>query len=182
MKPGDRVLGVDDASFDSDADKAAITGVVFRGNETIEDVRFSSVEVDGEDAVEKIIRLHDSCNTDHIKAVLTDGLCLAGFNFIDIEELSEKLGKPVIAVTSNEPDRKDFRKGMEKTGKDPSIVDHIPEAEKVESERGAVYIQRASVSQPEAEEIIRKTSINGLTPEPIRVAHLIGSRLPTEPV
>lgn len=182
MKPGDRVLGVDDAAFNSNAEKATLTGVVFRGNETIEDIRFSSVEIDGEDAVEKIIRLHDSCNTDHIKAVLTDGLCLAGFNFIDIEELSEKLEKPVIAVTSNEPERERFKQGMEKAGGDSSVIDGMPEPEKIESERGTIHFQRVGVSLEEAEEIIQKTSINGLTPEPIRVAHLIGSRLPTEPV
>lgn len=183
MKPGDRVLGVDDASFDSNAETAAITGVVFRSNDFIEDIRFSQVEVDGTDAVEKIIELHDSCNNpDHIKAVLVDGLCLAGFNFIDIEELSNRLGKPVITVTSNKPDRERFKQGMEKADQDPSKIEHIQEAEKVESDRGRVYIQKAGIELSEAKEILEKTSINGLTPEPIRVAHLIGTRLPTEPV
>lgn len=183
MKEGDRVLGIDDASFSSEDEKAYVVGVVYRGNETVEDIRFSTAEVDGEDAAEAIKEIHGSCNNpDHIKAVLIDGLCLAGFNFVDIEKLSEELSKPVIAVTSNRPGRESFKDGLRNAGKDPSIVEGLPEAEEIESERGSIYIQRAGVKLPEAREILDKTSINGLTPEPIRVADLIGARLPAEPV
>jgi len=43
---------------------------------------------------------------------LVDGISLQGFNIVDIEKVSENIGKPVIAVTSNKPNKDNFRRAM----------------------------------------------------------------------
>nr|EGQ40025.1 MAG: hypothetical protein J07AB56_07530 [Candidatus Nanosalinarum sp. J07AB56] len=85
MKAGARVLGIDDTGHSLDDPDTKIVGVVYRGTEFIEDVRFGEVEVDGDDATQKVIGLHERCkNTEQIAAVIVDGISVAGFNLIDI--------------------------------------------------------------------------------------------------
>jgi Uncharacterized conserved protein len=104
VKAGARVLGIDDTGHSLDDPDTKIVGVVYRGTEFIEDVRFGEVEVDGDDATQKVIGLHERCkNTEQIAAVIVDGISVAGFNLIDITDVSSTLGKPVIASTPNQP-------------------------------------------------------------------------------
>ena len=75
MKPGARILGVDDAGHSLDDATTEIIGVVYRGTEFIEDVRFGEVDVDGDNATQSIIQLHERCNnTKQIAAVIVDGI------------------------------------------------------------------------------------------------------------
>ena len=75
MKTGARVLGVDDAGHSLDDATTEIIGVVYRGTEFIEDVRFGEVDVDGDNATQSIIQLHERCNnTKQIAAVIVDGI------------------------------------------------------------------------------------------------------------
>lgn len=178
MKQGSRILGVDDAAFSFDDDSTELLGVVYRGTEFIEDVGVAEVTVDGEDATAEVLRLHEEMkNPGQVAAVLMDGISLAGFNLVDIHELSDRLDKPVIAVTSNRPDREDFRETMEKTDNRDGRFEEFREAEEVELKDGSCFIQFSGVSQDEAEEIVRSSTIHGLTPEPVRVAHMIGRAL-----
>lgn len=175
MKPGIRVLGIDDASFDFEDGETFLTGVVYRGTDFIEDIRTVDIEVDGYDATGKVVELFRECNNPRqIKAVLIDGISFAGFNIVDIEEVSERIEKPVIAVTANEPDREDFRATMERTGNVDEKFEKFMEPEEIELEDGTAYFQCAGTSTGKARNIIRRTIIHGLTPEPIRVAHMIG--------
>jgi endonuclease V-like protein UPF0215 family len=178
MKSGVRILGIDDAAFNFEDDKARITGVVYRGTEFIEDIRFSSITIDGEDSTEKVIELYRKCNNPRqIKAVLIDGISLGGFNLVDIHKVADELDTPVIAVTSNEPDPEKFRRVMDKTRNSDKKFDQFDPYETAELEDGEAYIQFAGTSPEKAREIVRVSIIHGLTPEPIRVAHMIGQGL-----
>ncbi|MFB6115263.1 MAG: DUF99 family protein [Candidatus Nanohalobium sp.] len=176
MKEGARILGVDDASFSFEDEKTFLTGVVYRGTEFIEDIKTVPIKVDAENATEKLIELHNSCNNpEQIKAVLTDGISFAGFNIIDLEKASKELEKPVIAVTKNRPDREDFRETMERTGNYDEKFEALDEPVKVELEDGEAFIQFSGCNGEEAKEIVKTSIIHGQVPEPVRVADLIGS-------
>lgn len=175
MKPGARILGVDDAGYSLDDATTEIIGVVYRGTEFIEDVRFGEVDVDGDNATQSIIQLHERCNnTKQIAAVVVDGISVAGFNLVNISEISDTLEKPVMASTPNQPDRDRFRKTMEETGNADDRIQRIPEFQELEVEDGTMFFQASGCHQEEAKQILRGCLIHGLTPEPVRTAHLIG--------
>lgn len=179
MKDGIRILGVDDASFSHSDSFTSLTGVVYRGTEFIEDIKTVGIDVDGNDSAEKVVKLFETCqNTTQIKAVLLDGVCLAGFNFVDIEKVSEEIDRPVITVTSNKPDREKFVEAMKKSGNYDSRIKSMLKAKKIELDEGISYIQYSGCSEPEAKQYVEKSVINGLMPEPIRVADFIGNVLP----
>lgn len=176
MKDGARVLGVDDASFSFDDNETFLTGVVYRGTEFIEDIRTVPIGVDSDNATEKLIELHDDCNnTGQIKAVLIDGISFAGFNIVDLEKASEKLEKPVIAVTKNSPDRESFRDTMERTGNYDEVFEGLEDPLNLELKDGTCFLQFSGCSEDEACEIVKACIIHGQVPEAVRVADLIGS-------
>lgn len=176
MKDGVRILGVDDASFSFEDKETFLTGVVYRGTELIEDIKTVPIKVDAEDASEKLVKLYNSCNnTRQIKAVLSDGISFAGFNIIDLDEVSEQIGKPVIAVTKNRPNRKDFRQTMKRTGNYDKKFEKLRKPVEVNLEDGKAFIQFSGCNEGEAKEFVEKSIIHGQVPEPVRVADLIGS-------
>lgn len=176
MKDGARILGVDDASFSFDDNETFLTGIVYRGTQFIEDIRTVPIKVDAENATEKLIQLHNSCNnTDQIKAVLTDGISFAGFNIIDLSEASKKLEKPVIAVTKNRPDRDDFRRTMERTDNYDEKFEELDEPVEVDLDDGKAFIQFSGCKEDKAKEFVKASIIHGQVPEPVRVADMIGS-------
>lgn len=175
MKSGIRVLGIDDAAFEFDDRETFLTGVVYRGTEFIEDIVTFPVTVDGEDATSSVTELFNGCkNSVQIKAILLDGISFAGFNIVDIEKVVEETGKPVVAVTSNEPRKEDFRDTMQRTGNFDEKFEDFDDARELELKDGKVYIQFSGIGFEQAAEIVRKSTIHGLAPEPIRVAHMIG--------
>lgn len=179
MKKGIRVLGIDDASFEFDEEETFLTGVVYRGTEFIEDIQSVEIEVDGDNATEKVVQLFEKCqNTTQIKAVLVDGVSFAGFNIVDIEKVSGDIGKPVIAVTSNEPDKDRFREAMKHSGNYDKKFEELAPHREIELKDGKCYVQFSGCSFQEAEEVVKSSTIHGLVPEPIRVAHMIGRALP----
>jgi endonuclease V-like protein UPF0215 family len=176
MKNGARVLGVDEASFSFEDNETFLTGVVYRGTEFIEDIKTVPIEVDAENATEKLLELHEKCNnTGQIKAVLVDGISFAGFNIVDIEKASEEIGKPVIAVTKNRPDRENFRETMERTGNYDEVFEGLDDPYELELKDGGAFLQFAGCSRDEACEIVEACIIHGQVPECIRVADIVGS-------
>jgi len=174
MKDGSRFLGIDDASFEHCDEETSIIGVVYRGVDFIEDIVSNRILIDSDDAVERVVEVHNMCgNPSQISAVLTDGISVAGFNIIDVNEVSERIGKPVVAVTSNKPDREGFRRAMKNSDNYDERFEELSEPRSLKLQEGTCYYQ-SSCGSEEAEKIIKSSILHGLTPEPIRVAHMIG--------
>ncbi len=177
-KKGIRVLGIDDGAFEFEEEETFLTGVVYRGTEFIEDIAITKVDVDGYDATESVLQLFERCqNHDQIKAVLIDGISFAGFNIVDIDEVWEKTGKPVVAVTSNRPDRESFRETMERTDNVDERFEKFGDPEEVGLKDGEVFVQYRGAELDEVRGFVRASTIHGLSPEPIRVAHMIGKAM-----
>lgn len=175
MKKGIRILGVDDAPSERTDETTFLTGVVYRGTEFIEDIKTESIRVDGEDADEKVVSIFNKCNNPRqIRAVLTDGISFAGFNLVDIKYISERIDRPVIAVTSNKPDKERFRQAMKQSDNYDSSFEQLSEYTTLDLQDGECYIQFAGCREKRAGEIVKSSIIHGLVPEPIRVAHMIG--------
>jgi len=113
-----------------------------------------------------------------LKAVLLDGVAFGGFNVVDIEELNMSTGLPVITVTRDKPDFDKIKIALMKHFDDWKTrwgILNKGDLRRVETSHNPIFIKYSGVSLEGAKEIIKVSTIRGVIPEPIRVAHLIAS-------
>jgi endonuclease V-like protein UPF0215 family len=179
MKPQIRILGIDDSPFTFNELYSTVIGVVMRGGEYLEAVLRTQVTIDGAEATaicEEMIQ--NSRYRKQLKVVLLDGVCLGGFNVVDIEELFKATNVPVITITRDKPDQEKIKKALQKNFKDWEdrwAVLQRGTLQKIPTQHNPIYIKYTGLSLEEAKEIINISTIRGAIPEPIRVAHLIAS-------
>ena len=181
LKDQARICGIDDSPFEfgNRNAKADVIGAIVRIPSYLEGVLRFEVAVDGDDATSAIARaLSNSRFLDQIKAVMIDGVSLAGFNIIDIARLSGELDVPVITVTRDRPDMDSIRAALSKYfedwGERFATVSSLPVIE-MRTDHNPVFISFAGSTEEEAMELVRKTTVRGVIPEPIRMAHIIAS-------
>jgi endonuclease V-like protein UPF0215 family len=120
-------------------------------------------------------------NTRHrkqLKAMLLDGIALGGFNVIDIEKVYDTTGLPVITVTRDKPDFTKIRQALKKNFEDWERRLGLMEKSKlyeIKTSHNPIFVKCVGLTIEEAKEIIKLSTIRGVVPEPIRVAHLIAS-------
>ena len=181
MKSQIRLIGIDDSPFTFNDKYSSIIGVIMRGGSYIECVLHDRVSIDGDDAT--IICKKMIGKTRHkkqLKAILLDGISLGGFNVVDINELFSYTNIPVITITRDKPDFIKIEKALKKNFKDwKDRLNLIKKGRlhKIETSHNPIYIKCVGLLINEAKEIIKISTIRGVIPEPIRVAHLIGSGL-----
>jgi len=179
MKSEVRILGIDDSPFTFDDKYSDIIGVVMRGGEYIECVLKSTVEIDGKDATKACIDLiNKTRHKIQLKTILLDGTSLGGFNVVDIEELYNSTNIPVITITRDEPDFEKIELALKKNFKDWGrrlFLIKKGTLHKVKTSYNPIFIKYVGITLSEAKEIIKISTIRGVIPEPIRVAHLIAS-------
>jgi len=179
MKRQIRILGIDDAPFTFHDKYSTVIGVVMRGGEYLECVLRSEVTIDGTEATlicQEMIQ--HSRHRQQLKVVMIDGGCLGGFNVIDIDELSAATNLPVITVTRDKPDQQKIKQALQnnfKDWKDRWLLLQKGKLHRVPTSHNPIYIKCTGVTVEEAKEIIKISTIRGVIPEPIRVAHLIAS-------
>lgn len=186
IKPEIRVLGVDDGVFVPHAmGFAQIVGVVFRGGLWLDGVISTKVKVDGFDATEKIGSM--AINSPHyqqLRIIMLDGVTFAGFNVVDIKELSARTGLPVIAVTRNRPNLEKVHEALKNLPKSEIRWSAIVNAGKIlevpiRSKASRVYMEISGILEEDAKRIVQLTSTRSVIPEALRVAHLIASGITT---
>jgi hypothetical protein len=177
LKKEIRVLGIDDAPFDKFNDKKTLLiGTFFRGGNFIDGVVSTKINVDGNDATNKIIELVKKTKFyPQLRAIMLDGIAVGGFNVIDITKIHQKTKIPVIVVVRKYPDFKEIERVLIKLKKKPKIK-LLRKAGKVHK-AGSIFIQFAGLDLEEAKEILKITCTRSFIPEPVRVAHIIASGL-----
>jgi len=179
MKRQIRILGIDDAPFTFREKYSTVIGVVMRGGEYLECVLRSQVTIDGTEATVMCTQMiQNSRHRRQLKAVMVDGACLGGFNVVDIHELFESTNLPVITITRDKPDFSKIKRALQKNFKDWKdrwTILQRGELKTITTEHNPIYIKYTGLSLEEAKEIINISTIRGVIPEPIRVAHLIAS-------
>lgn len=179
MKQQIRVLGIDDSPFTFTDKYTTIIGVVMRGGNYLECVIKSQVSIDGEDATfvcKDIIK--SSRHRKQLKAMLLDGIALGGFNIVDIDSIFSSTKLPVITVTRDKPDFNKIEHALKKNFIDwEKRLKLIKKGtiHKVVTSHNPIYVKCSGIDIEEAKEIIKISTIRGVIPEPIRVAHLIAS-------
>lgn len=150
-----------------------------RGGSYIEGVLSRKIKVDGSDATYLCIDMvNKTRHKKQLRALLVDGIAFCGFNVIDIEKIFLETSIPVITITRDKPDLIKIKNALLKNFLDWKIrLDVIEKGilHKVETNFNPIYIKYIGISLNEAKEIIKLSTIRGVIPEPIRIAHLIAS-------
>ena len=170
-----RILGIDDSPFDKFRDRRSLViGTFFRGGSSIDGVLSTTVAVDGNNATKKLeVLINRSKFKTQLRAVLLDGIAVAGFNVIDIQRLHRTTGVPVIVVMRDYPDLAKMKQALKRLmmGKKIQLIEKAGEIHRA----GSIFIQVAGIDVEKAREIIRITCTRSNIPEPLRTAHLIAA-------
>ncbi len=178
MKRETRILGIDDSPFSKKDEECLIIGVITRGKSYPDAVLSSKVIIDGDDATDKIISMiKESVHNEQTRIIMTDGICLGGFNIINIKKINKELSRPVIAITRNKPHIKKMISIMKrkKWNKKLRILKKYECPEKMSVKDGFVYFQKSGINKNDCMNIIKKSINTGYLPECIRLAHIIGA-------
>jgi len=179
MKQQIRLLGIDDSPFTFNDKYCVVIGVVMRGGDYLECVLRNQVKIDGNDATFVCKEMIE--NTRHkkqLKAVLLDGIALGGFNVVDVNELYNDTNLPILTITRDKPDFEKIKLALKKNFGDWENRWNLMSKGKlheVKTSHNPIYVKCAGIVIEEAKEIIKLSTIRGVVPEPIRVAHLIAS-------
>jgi endonuclease V-like protein UPF0215 family len=181
MKTQVRILGIDDSPFRFKDEKALVVGALVRLPNYLEGVMRTEVTVDGTDSTDMLLEMVSrSRYKDQVKAVMLDGIALAGFNVVDVERLHSELAVPVITVTRDRPDFGKMRGALKKHFHDwesrYSMITKL-ELREIETEQKPIYATAAGIDWREAAKLVELSTVRGVVPEPLRVAHLISSAM-----
>ncbi len=165
------------------ARRAALVGIVFSTPNYVEGIVRTSVAIDGTDATDRILSvLEGSPFLDGVRAVLLDGIAVGGFNLIDLDRLHERLQRPIVTVTRHLPDFSAIRAALRKyfprdaTARWALVRAHalfrlpMPEG-------NPLRVSAVGCTRAEAAAIVRRTTVRGNLPEPLRLARLVARAL-----
>jgi len=179
MKKQIRLIGIDDSPFTFTDKYGMVIGVIMRGGEYLESVLRRHIIIDGNDSTfvcKDMIK--KTRHRKQLKAMLLDGIALGGFNVVNIKEVYESTNLPVITITRDKPNFEKIKVALQKNFDDWEhrlALMKNGKIYKVETKYNPIYVKCTGIDIGEAKEIIKISTIRGVVPEPIRVAHLIAS-------
>jgi hypothetical protein len=171
------LLSIDDAPFDKYRDETAwVIGVVTAGPSLIEGMLTTKVPVDGDGITGHLTRwVKKSRFFPSLRAILMQGLTMAGLSVIDLPSLHSGTGLPVISVERKVPRKGRLEGTLLKLG--------------LEDRAGAVkaagpfhpfekiVFACAGLTPAQARATLSQACGRSHLPEGIRVAHLLGQAL-----
>jgi len=172
-----RALGISESFTKGVSERSVLAGVVMRSDMVIDGFTFSTVEVGGMDATERIREMYRNLNREDINLLLLNGCVISWYNVIDLNRLTEETGLPMICVTYEESE------GLEKYFEE-LFPDDKEERIRIYHNNGPrtllklhtgydVYVRFLNMSVDEARGILEKFTSHGAIPEPLRVARLL---------
>lgn len=178
-----RILGVDDSPFPSHTtDEVMLVGTVFRAGTWLDGVLSTYIHGDGTDATEKISEMvKNSRNLDQLGVIMLDGITFGGFNIVNIRQIFESTGIPVIVIMRKFPNFERIKKALKRFDDWEDRWANVIEAGEVYSvdRPEPVYIQIHGIEREDAEDIVRLSTTRSSIPEPLRVAHIIAAGIVT---
>ncbi len=175
MKAGARALGVDDCPFVRGRDERTwLIGVLMRGG-VVEKVLTTDVKVDGSDATQAIVSMHEEVGKE-ARVIFTHGTVVAGFNPLNLREIWERTGAPVVAVLERPPRWDLVRRAAISHGLSENlrVLEENPPYAPLATPRGEIYCASVGLDRSELWEIVTRWQIESKVPEPLRLADLIG--------
>jgi endonuclease V-like protein UPF0215 family len=184
LKKEARVLGVDDGPFIRGSDNTVIVMTVYRMDGHIDGFITGSVTTDGDDSASKISKLLENSRfKEQVRCIISDGACLAGFNVLDLDLLHELTGLPVITTSDEVPRTNVITRALKENFSDwerkiSLITQHPPH--ELELSDGVCFVREKGISPDDADDIVRRSTVRGRTPEPIRISHMVAAAIHRE--
>ncbi|HYV09084.1 MAG TPA: DUF99 family protein [Thermoplasmata archaeon] len=179
MKSKSRFLGIDDAPFRFSDERVPVVGVVVQAPAYIEGVLTTLAEVDGHDATDRIAAMiRTSRYRAGLAMVLLDGTAVGGFNVVDVDSLHASIERPVVTVTRKKPDLAAMETALRRRFDDWEERLRVIRRHGLESIRtthGYLWVTYVGTTRAEVQEAVRLTTVRGVLPEPLRVAHLVAA-------
>lgn len=171
-----RILAWDDGPFEfKTKGKDIIVGTIFRGGQALDGLLKTEIEIDGEDATEKIVESVLKTRHKDIRVIMLDGITFAGFNTVDIKEVYEKTGLPVIVINRQKPDVEKFVEALKALPNSEKRIEAVKNAGQIyftSVKNKRVCFQSYGIEKEDVEEIIRTTATMSLIPEPFENANM----------
>ena len=178
-----RILGVDDSPFPSHTtEKVMLVGTVFRAGNWLDGVLSTHIYGDGTDATEKISKMvTNSRNLGQLGVIMLDGITFGGFNLVNVRQIFESTGLPVIVIMRKIPNFEHIKKALKRFDDWEDRWANVLEAGEVYKVDNPepIYMQIYGIEREDAEDIIRLSATRSAIPEPLRVAHIIAAGIVT---
>ena len=174
------VIGFDDFPFPrTHRGDVQVVGAIFSGPR-LDGILSGRIRRDGANATRVLTRLiADSKFSQQLQLVMLQGIALGGFNVVDIHGLYRSLNVPVLVVARRAARLELIRRALLASvpggERKWTLIEKAGQMEPI----GGVFVQRAGLSLELADLVIRRFSVYGNIPEPLRVAHLITSGVGT---
>lgn len=173
-KPALRILGVAE-SFVRSRPVSVLAGVVMRADLRVDGLAFARATVGGDDATEAVLKIYEDLDRSDVNALILSGVAISWFNIIDIGEVFERTGKPLVCLTYEESP------GLEKYIREyfPQPEEKLRRYERLGIREQVllktsyeVYVRTLGCSAEDARILLNKFTLDGRVPEPVRVARL----------
>ncbi len=173
-KPALRILGVAE-SFVRSRPSSVLAGVVMRADLRVDGLAFARATVGGDDATEAVLKIYEDLDRSDVNALLLSGVAVSWFNIIDIVEIFEEIGKPLVCLTYEESPglEKYIREYFPEPEEKLRRYERLGERELLKLKTGyEVYVRVLGASADDARILLNKFTLDGRIPEPVRAARL----------
>ena len=179
-KKGLRGLAIAE-SFRANSKKSILCGIVMRQDFIIDGIVFGNATIKGDDVTEKILQMFDELDRPDVNYILISGLILSLYNIVDIKKIHETLKIPVVGLTYKNS-----------SGIEDSIKYHFPQSfdfkmknysnlgirKKIMiNKTSEAYVRFEGCTLREVQYLLKKLTLSGAIPEPIKVAKLLANSL-----
>ncbi len=160
----------------SSGDPSTLAGAVVRADRVVDGFVFGSLTVGGLDGCDAVCELCFELDRQDVQYLLLAGIAPAWFNLVDLHELTERVDRPVCAVSFEEsagletPLREAFSDDALECRL--AIYERQPPRERIEVNDEALFWRGVGLDSGEARELLRALTPEGGRPEPLRVARL----------
>lgn len=183
MKDNPLTIGIDDSTFNlkSGIKTTQLIGVICQGTRMVSVVK-AKINIDGNNATQKIIDLVQE-QEKLVQYIFTHTITFGGFNIIDLEQIYQKVKKPIIAFNNRSVNLDSVVKALVKKFPESykEKIEYILNAgnlyqSNIQTAGGlsTIYFHLKGIEISEANSLIKNCSIDSKLPECLRLAHLIG--------
>lgn len=167
-----RIFAFDDSPFSRNDEYTSLIGVIMRKDLYLESILKEKIRVDGLDVTEKILKAIKKKGSG-VRVILVQGTTFGGFNILDMGSLFRETGICVINVVDHEPDLDAIKNALRKHF--PDWQSRFKIFKKDFTKLGSLYLQTEGINEETAYKFIGQITVNGVIPEPLRIADIIAS-------